>query len=132
MFRTVQRKLIHLAAMLAISLQVFLPGSMAAAETHGVDVSHFLCLPSDELSPEARGTVDQWVTLFGEDAPEKHSSHDNCPLCTISHGVPLPASMPDIAPAVFVRQYVMVRFETGLILEPQGPPVGARGSPLHI
>ena len=132
MLRTAQIKMTRLLAMLAITLQVFLQGSMAATEKHDVDVSHFMCLPSVELSPEARATVDQWVTLFGEDAPENQHFHDDCPLCTISHGVPLPAAMPDIAPAIYVRHHPIVRFETGLILEPQGPPVGARGPPLHI
>tara|TARA_B100000678_G_scaffold53809_1_gene43037 strand:+ start:6634 stop:7032 length:399 start_codon:yes stop_codon:yes gene_type:complete len=132
MFRTIQLKLTHLLAMLAITLQVFLTGSMAVAETHGVDVSHFMCLSSGELSPAAQQAVDQWGELLGENSPEKRSSHDECPLCTISHGVPLPAAMPDIVPAMWFRHHAIVRFETGLILEPQGPPVGARGPPIHI
>ena len=119
-------------AMLAIILQVFLPGTMAVAESNGVDVSRFMCAPSGEISLETYAAAERIAKLLGEDLPDDPPSGDHCPLCTLVHGVPLPEPTALDAPTAFAREQAFVQFEPGLVREAQGPPLGSRGPPSHI
>lgn len=119
-------------AMLAIILQAFLPGSMAVAESSGVDASRFMCAPSGEMSPETRAAAERIAKLLGEDLPDEQPPGDHCSLCTLVHGVPLPQPAVFDAPTTFAREKVFVRFEPGLLHQAQGPPLGSRGPPSYI
>jgi hypothetical protein len=119
-------------AMLAIILQAFLPGTIAVAESNGVDVSRFMCAPSGEMSPETRAAAERFAKLFGDDLPDEQPSGEHCALCTLVHGVPLPQSAAFDAPTAFPREQTFVRYEPGLVRRAQGPPLGSRGPPSHI
>jgi len=119
-------------AMLAIILQALLPGTMAVAESNGVDVSRFMCVPSGEMSPETRAAAERIAKLLGEDLPDEQAPGDHCPLCTLVHGVPLPEPAALNAPPAFEREQSFGRFEPGLVHRAQGPPLGSRGPPFHI
>lgn len=132
MKRTTGLSLARFLAMLAIILQALLPGTMAVAESNGVDVSRFMCAPSGEMSPETRAAAERIARLLGEDLPDEQPSGDHCPLCTIVHGVPLPEPAAFDAPTAFPREQTCVRYEPGLVQQAQGPPLGSRGPPSHI
>lgn len=129
MKRTSGFTLARFLAMLAIVLQAFLPGSVAVAESNGLDVSRFMCAPFGETSPETRAAAERIAKLLGEDLPDEQPSGGHCPLCTLVHGVPLPEPAAIVAPTAFPREQVFVRFEPGLVREAQGPPLGSRGPP---
>ncbi len=118
-------------AMLAIVLQAFLPGSIAVAESNGLYVSRFLCAPSGEMSPETRAAAERIARLLGEDPEDERPAGAGCPLCTLTHAVPLPEPAIIAAPTSFPHEQAFVRFEPGLVRPAQGPPLGSRGPPLH-
>lgn len=124
--------LARFAAVLAIILQAFLPGTMAVAESNGVDVSRFMCGPSGEVSPETRAAAERIAKLLGEDLPDEQPPGDHCPFCTLVHGVPLPQPAAFDASTAFPREQTCVRYEPGLVQQAQGPPLGSRGPPSHI
>lgn len=132
MMRTTGLSLARLLAMLAIILQALMPGTMAVAESNGVDVSRFMCAPSGEMSPETRAAAERIAKLLGEDLPDEQPSGDHCPLCTLVHGVPLPQPAAIDPPTTFPRKQTCVRYEPGLVQQAQGPPLGSRGPPSHI
>ena len=132
MMRLTRLSMARFLAMLAIVLKVFLPGSVAIAESSGLDVSRIMCVPSGEMSPETRAAAERIAKLFGGELPDEQSSGGDCPFCTLVHGVPLPEPIVIILPAAFPREQVFVRFEPGLTRLPQGPPLGSRGPPSHI
>lgn len=132
MKRTIGTSPARFLAMLAITLQALLPGSIAVAETKGVYVSRFMCAPSGEMSPETRAAAERIARLLGEDLPDEQPSGEHCPLCTLVHGVPLPEPAALNATPSFEREQVFVRFEPGLVHRAQGPPLGSRGPPIHI
>lgn len=124
--------LARLLAMLALALQVLLPGSMAVAQSNDVDVSRFICAPSGQISQEGLAAAQRLASLLGEDAPGEPPQDGHCPLCTMVHGVPLPEPVVVAAPVVPIRETVLVRFEPRLVCRAQGPPLGSRGPPTHI
>jgi len=129
---SIGRTLARLLAVLAIVFQAFLPGSLAVADSKGVDLSRFMCVPSGEMSPKARAAAEQIATLLGEDLPGEQPEGDHCPLCTLAQGVPPPEPPIIATPTVFPREQAFFRFELGLVRKAQGPPLGSRGPPFHI
>ena len=118
--------------MLAIVLQAFLPGAIGDGEAKGAAVSRFICAPSGELSPKSRAAAEQIAGLLGEDVPHETLSDGHCPLCTLTHGAPLPEPLFIAAPAVFTREQVFVQCEHGFVRKGQGRPSRSRAPPFHI
>ena len=118
--------------MLAVTIQVFLPGSMAVAQSNGVDVSQFICAPAGEASPESQASAERIAAMLGQDAPNDQTYGGHCPLCTLSHGVPLPEPVSLTALNTSSHEQVYVRYELDLVRKAQGPPLGSRGPPSHI
>ena len=132
MKRVIGLTLIRLLAMLAITLQIFLPGTLAVTESNGVDVSQFMCAPLSEMSAETRAATKQIAKLLGEDLPDEKAYGEHCPLCTFVHGAPLPEPAAITIPAAFARETVFVRFEPSWVRQAQGPPLGSRAPPSLI
>jgi hypothetical protein len=118
-------------ATLAMVLQALLPGTLAVAESQGVDVSRFVCAPSGEFSPQSRKTAERLAALFGDEPPDDEHADEHCPLCTLSHTVLLIAPVNLVAPIRPNNTPVLARYSPGLVYEARGPPLGSRGPPSH-
>lgn len=124
--------LTRFAAMLVLILQALLPGMMAGAAPKHLDLSHYLCAPSGELSPELRAGAERIAKLLGEAPPGEPHSGEHCPMCTLAQGAHLPEPVMVDLPVTFARDHVVARFKPGLIREAQGPPLGSRGPPAPV
>ena len=122
----------RLLAVLAIVLQALLPGSLALAAPEGVDVSHFLCTPSGEISPDARAAAERIARLLGEEPPDDRASGEHCSFCTPVQGAPAPDPIIIAVPKAFPLEQGCVRCEPRLVHKAQGPPLGSRGPPSHL
>ena len=119
--------------MLAMVLQVLLPGTLAVAASNGVDVSRFICASGGELSAEAKAAIEQLAELLGDEVPDRQPVDGHCPLCTRVHVTPLPEPAAVAAPAELTSVADYVRYEPGtFVRRPQGLPLGSRGPPLHL
>ena len=129
MARTPVFSLARFMAMLAMALQVFLPGAVAVAESKGVDVSRFLCAPSGIMSAQSQATVERLAALLDDESDRQQAPDTHCPLCTLAQSAipPEPVAAPALAwtpvPCVYVR------YEPGFVHQAQGPPLGSRGPP---
>ena len=119
--------------MLAIVLQVLLPGTLALAASNGVEVSRFICAPPGQLSAEVKAAVEQLAKLLGDETPDRQPFDGQCPLCTLVHVMPLPEPVTVAAPAELASDTDYVRYEPGgFARKAQGPPLGSRGPPLYL
>ena len=133
MKRGIKYSVARFLAVLAISLQVLLPGTLAIAESNGVDVSRLICVPSGQLSPEAKAAIQQIADLLVDEAPEQQPSDGHCPLCTLVHVVPLPEPVTVAEPAEFASVTDYACYEPcRIVRKAQGPPLGSRGPPRHL
>ena len=133
MKRTVSFGAARFLAMLAIVLQVLLPGTLALAASSGIDVSRFICAPSERLSAEQKAAIEQIATLLGDEAPDGQQFGGHCPLCTLVHVAPLAEPAILVAPADYTSVTDYVCYERGgFVRTAQGPPLGSRGPPLHL
>lgn len=120
-------------AVLAISLQIFLPGAVSVAQANGVDTGRFLCTtPGFEPSAEAVETARRLAALLGDEAPEEAPVADDCPLCLLGQAVPLPGPVLIVAPAVFPAAVHTPQYDPGFAHPPRGPPLGPRAPPALI
>ena len=130
MRRSIRYRAASFFAVLAIVLQGLLPGTLAVAESNGVDVSRFICASSGQVSAEAKAAIEELAKLLGEETPERHSFDGHCPLCTLVQAMPLPEPVTVAAAAELALVADHVRYEPGsLVHEAQGPPLGSRGPP---
>ena len=118
--------------MLAVALQLLLPGALALVQTNGVDLSRFICAPSGAISADARTAAERIAKLMGEDKPDEPPFEAHCPLCTLVHGAMVfdPATL--AAPRVAVCDVDFVRYASSVAREAQGPPTGSRGPPAKV
>lgn len=132
MDRAFGQKVARYLAMLAIILQALLPGTMALADTTGVDVSRFICAPSGQLSPESRAAAERVAFLLGEEIPDDRQLGEHCAFCTLANGFTLPVPFTLEVPYSFHDNAPCLRYEPGFAHKAQGPPLGSRGPPTHI
>lgn len=119
-------------AMLAVTAQVLLPGTLAVAASNGVDVSRFICAPSGQLPAEAQAAIELMAELLGDEAPDHEPSDGHCPFCTLVHVIPLPERPTMAAPATFAPDRGYVRYEAGgFVRKAPELPRGSRGPPRH-
>jgi len=122
----------RLLAILAVFLQVLLPGSLAAAQSQDTDLSRFICAPDGELSAQSRAMAERLAGVLDEEAPDHQSADGHCPLCTLVHGAVLPEPVLVSAPVRFTSEPGFVRYVPAFVHKAQGPPLGSRGPPAHI
>lgn len=131
MKRSLRHLLARCLAVLALSLQLLLPGTMAAAQSGQVDVSRYLCAPSGHVTEASRAAAERLAKALGDETPAQPLFDGHCPLCTLVHAAPLPAP-----PVLTSPRRVFVRVPDGVYQPPlvrlvQGPPLGSRGPPVH-
>lgn len=122
----------RLLAILAVFLQVLLPGSLAAAQSQGIDLSRFICAPDGELSAQSRAMAERLAGVLDGEAPDHQRADGDCPLCTLVHGAVLPEPILVAASVLFIFETGFVRYVPAFVHKAQGPPLGSRGPPAHI
>jgi hypothetical protein len=123
----------HWLAVLAVSLQVLLPGAMAPAHADDVSLAGLLCHPSGQsLTAEAREALEEFAELTGQGEPDDRSMADHCPLCALSHGATLPLPIVVAGPKAAGDVASFQLFETRFVHLAQGPPLGPRAPPAHV
>jgi hypothetical protein len=129
MTRMFGNRLARLLAVMAVTLQMLLPGSLAVAGTNGGDLSRLMCAPSGEISAGARAAAARLADITGEQRPDPTPSDDHCPLCTLPYAAApnAPAFVP--APCRFAVEVELIPYQPGLIYRAQGPPLGSRAPP---
>ena len=116
----------RLLAILALCLQVMLPGVVSVAHANGVDLSQYICLtPGEEPSTEVKAAAQRIAEIVGDAPAEEPLSDNHCPLCTIAHGAPLPIRTLITAPLIFAIDQDFILYEPGLLILAQGPPLGS-------
>ena len=119
--------------MLAIGLQVLLPGALAFAASNGVDVSRSICASPGQLSAEAKAAIERIAKLLGDETPDRQPFDGHCPICTLVHVMPLPEPAAVAAPAELTSGTGYVCDQPGgFVRKAQGLPLGSRGPPLHL
>ncbi len=117
-------------ALLAMGLQVLLPGAMASARTGGSDLARYFCAPAGSaLDPAAEAAAWTIARLLGEELPEDDPQGGDCPLCTLAHAVPLPEAASPAQQVHYGRQAEYTAFAPGHAHRPHGPPCGSRAPP---
>jgi hypothetical protein len=116
-------------ALLALTLQVILPGSAPTGRSGEFDVGRFICAPSGQVSAEMRSAAERLAILLDEDAPEKMQSEGHCFLCNIVHTAPLPGPFLTGELARRAPDFNYAVYDPGFVRKAQGPPVGQRGPP---
>ena len=133
MKRSIRCRVAKFLAMLAIVLQVLLPGTLAIAASNGIDVSRFICASPGQLSAEAKAAIEQLAKLLGDEASDRQPFDGHCPLCTLVHVMPLPEPATVAAPAELTSITDYVCYEPGgVVRKAQGLPLGSRGPPFHL
>ena len=119
--------------MLAIVLQVLLPGTLAFAASNGVDVSRFICASPGQSPADAKAAIEQLAELLGDEAPDGQPYDGHCPLCTLVQVTPLPEPATVAAPAELTSVADYVWYEPGgFVRKAQRLSLGSRGPPLHL
>lgn len=133
----IQRRTASLAArflaILAVVLQVSLPGTLALAEANGLDVSRFICGSSGQVSAEAQAAIEQLAQLLDDEAPDHQPFDGHCPYCTLVQLLPVPEPVPTAEAADFTASTAYVRYESAAFLrDVRGAPCGSRGPPSYL
>ena len=134
MYRQPIRFLARILAISALCLQLLLPATVAMAQENGVDVSQYICVtPGVQPSAKVKAQAARLAALTSDTDDQKPLAYSgHCPLCSIAHCAPLPTA-PDITlPAGLRLPRVYTSYESGIVYEAQGPPVGSRGPPSLI
>lgn len=119
-------------AVLAVTLQVLLPGLIPVGHGGGVDVTSMLCAPSGKApSAEAVAAAKVFADLRDEGDRDEPDVGDHCPLCALTHGAPVPLPIVLPVPHSYAGKAPFIRFEPQFAHFPQGPPLGSRAPPLH-
>jgi hypothetical protein len=118
--------------MLAVVMQVFLPGVLAVRQTTSTDVSHLICAPTGELSPEAQTAARRIAGLLDEQPSDRLPSDNHCSLCTLIQPAALPEPVAAASPAAFAKPFSFAYCETAPVPVAQGPPLGSRGPPTPL
>ncbi len=133
MRRSIRHRAATFLAMLAIILQVLLPGTLAVAASNDVDVSRFICVSHGQLSPEAKAAIEQLAKLSGDEAPAHQPSNGHCPLCILVHVMPLPEPAPVATSGQVTSAAGYICHEAGgFARKTRTLPLGSRGPPLHL
>ncbi|WOR14432.1 DUF2946 domain-containing protein [Hyphomonas sp. FCG-A18] len=133
MLERLASRVTRLLAMLAISLQIMLPGMVSVAQANGIELGQYICLiPGEEPSDEIKDAARRIAEIVGDIPEEEPLDAEHCPFCTIAHGAPLPACTLVTIPLSFALVQDFVLYEPGLLIPAQGPPLGSRGPPSHI
>jgi hypothetical protein len=120
---------LRLLAMLVIASQGLLPMPVAAAQGHGLDISSIMCAADGQFTPPSRATAERLAAILDDEAPQEHLHDNDCPLCTLAHGAPLPERIALRMPFAFSGVHTKAIYEPGFVHLPQGPPLGSRGPP---
>lgn len=119
-------------ALLAVGLQLIMPGAMVAATAGGGDLSRYFCAPAGSVADaSALAAARQIAALLGEDLPDEAPGHGDCPFCTLAHAFALPATDMLAAPVRYERCAIFIAYTPGHIHTPRGPPTGSRAPPAH-
>ena len=125
---------IHLLRLLATaiaSLQAFLPGVLAFANSQGVDVSKYICtMPGQEISEASKAAAMELAAFIGSQDEETEISSE-CGFCTLANSFTLQEQAAVGIPTQYVQHRGYALYEPGLVIEAQGPPIGSRGPPAH-
>ena len=133
MRHSVAHRVARFLAILAIGLQVLLPGTLAVAASNGVDVSRFICASAGTLSAEATAAITELAKLLGDEAPDRQPVDRHCALCTLVHAVPLPVPADMVGPAGLTSVSDYIRYESaGSVRRVPVLPLGSRGPPRHL
>jgi len=122
-------RLARLLAVMAVTLQVLLPGSMAVAGARGDDLSGLMCAPSGEVSAEGRAAAERLAVLLGDEQPHEAPADAHCGLCTLPYAVPTADRTLVAAPFRFTAKVEPCSYQPGLVHRAQGPPLGSRAPP---
>lgn len=122
----------RLLAILAVVLQVLLPGPLAAAQSQGTDLSRFICALDGELSSQTRAMAERLADALDEGAPDHLNPDGHCPLCMLAQAAVLPDPVLVAAPIRFISETGFVHYLPGIVHKAQGPPLGSRGPPTHL
>ncbi|MBA3067388.1 MAG: DUF2946 domain-containing protein [Hyphomonas sp.] len=118
-------------AILAVVLQVLLPGTLAVAQSQDIDLSRYLCAPDDQMSAQARAMAERLAGVLDDEAPDHLIPDGHCPLCTLVQAAVLPDPVLVAAPVRFISETGFVRYVPAFVHKAQGPPLGSRGPPAH-
>lgn len=129
MTRALGARLARLLAVMAVTLQVLLPGSMAVAGAKGGDLSGLMCAPSGGVSAESRAATERLAALLGEDPPDETPADEHCAPCTPPYVGALNDRTLVAVPCRFITEVEHVIHQPGLVHRAQGPPVGSRAPP---
>ncbi len=130
MKRSGKTNIVSLLALVAIAMQVFLPGGLAIAESRGVDISRFICAPfGQEVSKDAENLALQISEVINETDQDPVPFDGHCPLCMLAFGAPLQAPTSISAPLSTKIDTQFPIYVPGLVEDIRGPPVGATGPP---
>ncbi|MBI1340360.1 hypothetical protein GC169_09175 [bacterium] len=123
----------RLIAVCALILQIVLPGSVAVAQSNGIDVSRFTCAAPGEASNSASDLSADLARIIAEHEPQPAAPGDHCPLCTLVHAVAPPVPlMVQPAPVLRAAPADFSGDEPRFAADARGPPVGARAPPVRI
>lgn len=124
---------VRLLAVLAIGLQVLLPGAASVAQANGVDTARFVCLtPGAGTDAESKAVGQELARLLAGEVPDERRMDGDCSLCLLGQPATLAEPVCPEAPLVHAAVTPAVRYEPGFVHQPQGPPLGSRGPPTHI
>lgn len=132
---TTARHFVRILAMLALTLQVSLPGLIAVGESRGIDVARYICLaPDAEASPEDVAAARQLAAILGEPVEDSGSdTRSHCAVCSLAQLAPLPTPSTVSEPVVHTSvPYGPDHGRPTLTFSPAGPPVGSRAPPVFI
>ena len=118
-------------AILAVLVHALLPGSLAVAEAKGVDLSRYICASSGPLSAKAQAAAAQLAAVLIDEAPERDRFEGHCPLCALGVSTPPPQRARLAEPTALAGDTSLACDGPGLVLKPQGAPLGSRGPPFH-
>lgn len=122
-------RLARLLAVMAVTLQVLLPGSMAVAGANGGDLQVLMCAPSGEVTAEGRAATERLAILLGGEQPDEAPADEHCAQCTLPYAVPVADRTLVAAPFRFTAKVEPCSYQPGLVHRAQGPPLGSRAPP---
>ena len=125
--------MIHLLAILAMATQGLSVAVMSRAVAGESDLSRYVCvLPSQEATSSEKLLAGDLADLLSEKERQKQNAGQDCPLCVLAHGAPLPEKQGVNVPRAFIEAAAAQRYEPQFVQFRRGPPLGTRAPPVSL
>ena len=133
MFGRSPRFVLRFAFMLALAVQVILPGQIAVSKNHpgAFGLHQLICVPNGALSAEAEAAAQALAEALGEVNEPEAPEHDHCGLCVLSLSA-LPVELSTLGP-VGVSAISSTTLLDGVVVALHRVlPLGSRAPPVSI